>query len=76
MNSDEIANIAQTISFAFEDNYTVKAKKEAFIGFFDKYLAKIEGAAEAYDAIVVLGRENPEEFEQMVKEMKEQGLIS
>ena len=29
MNNDEIANVAQTISFAFEDNYTVKAKKEA-----------------------------------------------
>lgn len=42
MNIDEIANIAQTISFAFEDNYTIKAKKEAFIALFDKYLAAIE----------------------------------
>ena len=76
MNKDEIANIAQTISFAFEDNYTIKSKKEGFIGLFDKYLAAIEGAAEAYDAILILGRENPEKFEQMLKEMKEQGLIS
>lgn len=78
MNPDEIALIAQNISFAFEDHFNDEVMNNKFNDLFNKYLADIdpEGAMEPYDAIKALGRKDFGAFERMVKEMKEQSLIS
>ena len=77
MDLDKISLVAQTISFAFEDFFFDEQKKNKFIEFFKKYLSLVDpdGALEPYDAIIKLGRKNPSEFDQMVREMQEAALI-
>jgi hypothetical protein len=78
MNYDEIAQLAQKISFSFEDHFEDKEKRGLFNEFFNQYLSLIDptGVMEPYDAIIALGRKNPSEFEQMVQEMQKKSLIS
>ncbi|KPK30506.1 MAG: hypothetical protein AMK70_14000 [Nitrospira bacterium SG8_35_1] len=77
MERAEISHIAQEISFAFEDHFNDREKRKLFYTLFDRYLAPLDPAdtMEPYDAIIKLGRSNPAEFDQMVKEMKESALI-
>lgn len=77
MDSEKIALIAQEISFAYEDLFSDKDKKKLFHALFDRYLSPLdpEGKMEPYDAIVQLGRNNPEEFRQMVSDLKNFSLI-
>jgi hypothetical protein len=77
MNFEHTNLVAQKISFAFEDHYFDERKRNDFIALFNKYLLPIDttGTMEPYDAIVLLGREDPSKFEHMVKEMKEKELI-
>ncbi|GBE04816.1 MAG TPA: hypothetical protein ENG80_06110 [Nitrospirae bacterium] len=74
---EKIAMIAQNIHNAYEDNYSDKKIRSQFEALFDRFLAPVdpEATMEPYDVIIVLGRQNPKEFEQMLKEMKERSLI-
>ncbi len=78
MNIEHIALIAQKISFAFEDHFFNEKKRSMFDALFNRYLVPLDpsGRLEPYDAIILLGQQSPEEFEHMVKEMKEKELIS
>jgi hypothetical protein len=73
----EIEDIAFKISAAFEDNYFVIPKRNAFNAVFDKYLGLADPTAsmEPYEAIVQLGYKYRPEFNEMVKQLKELGLI-
>ncbi|MCL4457197.1 MAG: hypothetical protein M1147_09685 [Nitrospirae bacterium] len=73
----EIEDIAFKISAAFEDNYFVVAKRNVFNAVFNKYLSLADPNAEMepYEAIVALGYKHRPEFDVMVKELKEIGLI-
>jgi hypothetical protein len=73
----EIEDIAFKISAAFEDNYFVIPKRNAFNAVFDKYLSLADPSAsmEPYEAIVALGYRFRTEFDEMVKQLKELGLI-
>jgi len=77
MNIEQISLIAQQISFAFEDHFFNEGKRGMFHALFDRYLAPVDpsGRMEPYDAIVLLGRQSPREFENMVKELKDKDLI-
>lgn len=74
---DRISHIAQTISFAFEDQYHDMNKRKLFQAIFGRYLSPVDpnGDMETYDAIIQLGRKEPEEFERMLKELRERSLI-
>ena len=71
---EKIGIIAQEISFAFEDQYFDEDKRKVFTAIFERFLP-ITGSSDPYDAIILLGRTNPSEFEQMIKELKENSLI-
>ena len=77
MDLDKISMIAQTIIFSYEDLFHDETKKKLFIAFFEQYLSPLdpEGRLEIYDVIIRLARHNPVEFEQMLKEMEQAGLI-
>jgi hypothetical protein len=78
VNIEEIALIAQKISFAFEDFYFNKEKRDLFNALFNRYLSSVDpsGSMEPYDAIILLARKDPGQFDLMVQEMKEFSLIS
>jgi len=78
VNIENIALIAQKVSFAFEDQFFNENKRSMFNALFNRYLVPLDpsGRMEPYDAIILLGRQSPEEFEHMVQEMKEKELIS
>lgn len=78
MDIDKISLIAQDISFAFEDMFHEKGKKEIFYGIFNKYLLDVDPGItmQPYDAIVALGRKDPQAFENMLKELRDNKLIS
>ncbi len=78
MDIDKIGLIAQEISFAFEDHFNDVEKRNLFDAFFTKYFASVDpsGSKIPYDAVMLLGRQNPDEFEKMLKEMREAKLIS
>lgn len=77
MDIDKISLVAQTIIFAFEDLFHDEQKKNKFVELFEKYLSPLDpaGRLEPYDAIIKLGRKNPSEFDQMVREMQGSALI-
>lgn len=77
MDIDKIGQIAQEISFAFEDHYSDADKRQTFDALFHKYLSQVDpdSTMVPYDAIIKLGRSNLAEFDLMVKEMKEKSLI-
>lgn len=78
MDMEKITMTAQKITFAFEDFFGDKEKRSLFDALFNKYLSDVDpaGVLEPYDAIVSLGRKAPDEFDQMVKEMREMELIA
>jgi len=78
MDIEKIGLIAQEISFAYEDHFNDKKKRELFGALFDKYLSGVDtgGSMVHYDAIMLLARTNRDEFEKMLKEMREASLIS
>jgi hypothetical protein len=78
MDIEKISLMAQKISFAFEDLYPDKEKRELFNAIFNKYLSQFDshGVMEPYDAIILLGRKNPEEFDRMIQEIKDLSLIT
>ncbi len=78
MDIEKIGLIAQEISFAFEDTFHEENKRKLFESFFQKYLALVDfGPTQIpYDAMLLLGRKFPEEFNRMVQEMKDASLIS
>lgn len=78
MDMEKISLMAQKISFAFEDHYTDEEKREIFNTLFNKYLSQYDpgGVMEPYDAIIQLGRKNPDEFDRMIQEMKDLSLIA
>ncbi|MEW6117204.1 MAG: hypothetical protein AB1553_09935 [Nitrospirota bacterium] len=73
----EVEDIAFKISAAFEDDYFVAAKRNLFNAVFNKYLPIVDPAAtmEPYEAIVELGYKHRNEFDEMVKALKELSLI-
>ena len=75
---EEAALIAQKISFAFEDVYHDKEQRSLFYMFFNRYLLRVdpEGSMMPYDALILLWRTYPAEFEHMIKEMKDKELIN
>jgi len=77
MDMEKITTTAQKIRFAFEDFYGDKEKRVLFDALFNRYLSDVDpaGVMDPYDAIVSLGRQAPEEFDQMVKEMHEMKLL-
>ena len=77
MDMERITTTAQKITFAFEDFYGDKEKRAMFAALFNRYLSEVDpaGVMDPYDAIVSLGRQAPEEFNQMVKEMHEMKLL-
>jgi hypothetical protein len=78
MEIEKISLIAQAISFEFEDMIADKDKKELFVAMFDKYLNSVDPGitTDPYDAIIALGKNQPESFDKMLKEMTEKGLIA
>lgn len=78
MDIDKIGLIAQEISFAFEDHFNDVKKRNLFDALFVKYFASVDpsGAMVPYDATILLARQHPDEFEKMLKEMREADLIS
>lgn len=74
---EEAALIAQKISFAFEDTYHDKEQRKLFYTFFSRYLLRVdpEGDMAPYDALILLWRTYPAEFDHMLKEMKDKELI-
>ena len=74
---EEISKIAQEISFAYEDLYHDMSKRKIFHTLFDKYLSPMDpgGNVHPYDAIIMLGRKEPAEFDRMVMELRENKLI-
>ncbi len=76
-NYEKAGNMAQKISFAFEDSYGEAAKQKMFMSLFDDYLLPIDpgGRMEPYDAIILLWRSNRPEFDVMVSKMIELKLI-
>ncbi|MCL4490959.1 MAG: hypothetical protein M1510_03495 [Nitrospirae bacterium] len=74
----EIEDIAFKIVAAFEDNYFEVAKRNIFVALFNRYLSIADpgGDMEQYDAITELGHSYRDEFDRMVKELKDRSLIS
>jgi len=68
---------AQTISFTYEDLFGNEDKRKLFEVIFARFLNPVdpEGKLEPYDAIVVLWRQNPDEFSKMVEELKASSLL-
>ena len=68
---------AQKISFAYEDLFGNEDKRKLFEAIFARFLNPVDpgGKLEPYDAIVVLWRQNPDEFSKMVEELKASSLI-
>ncbi len=74
---EDAALIAQKISFAFEDAFHDKEQRALFYMFFNRYLLRVdpEGDLPPYDAMILLWRTYPVEFEHMQKEMMDKGLL-
>lgn len=75
---EQVAQTAQQIIFAFEDLFHDESKRSMFNTIFNRYLSQVDarGNMNPYDAIIELGRKNFAEYEQMVQEIKDKGLIS
>ena len=78
MDVEEIERIAEKIHYAFADNYVFQDKRKMYTSLFDKYLSKVDQGVmtDPYDAVVSLGRTDPEEFNKFIKELKDQNLVS
>ncbi len=74
----EIENLAMKIFNSFEDCYLEKSKCKIFEELFDRYLPKVDkdGKSDTYDALVLLGLHHRNEFDLMVKVLRDHSLIS
>ncbi len=77
MDIEKIALVAQEISFAFEDTFHIKNKKDLFVAAFNKYLSDVDPGVttDPYDAIIALGKKNPAAFENLVKDLQKNNLM-
>ena len=68
---------AQKIGFAYEDLFGDKEKRKLFEAIFERFLDPVDpkGALEPYDAMVALWRQNPDDFDHMLRELEESSLI-
>lgn len=68
---------AQKISFAYEDVFGDEGKRKLFGAIFERFLDPVdpEGALEPHDAMVALWRKSPDDFDHMLRELKEASLI-
>ena len=75
---EKVAQIAQQVVFAFEDLFHDESKRSMFNAMFNQYLSQVDsrGNMNPYEAIIALSQSNYAEFEQMIQEMKDKGLIS
>ena len=69
--------IAQKISFAYEDLFGDEGKRKLFEAIFERFLDPVdpEGALEPYYAMVALWKQNPDAFDNMVKELEDSSVI-
>ena len=70
-------NLPLKIFHAFEDLYFEKDKGKLFDRIFSRYFvhADIDHHMDLYDVLVVLSKNHSLQFEKMVKELRENGLI-
>ena len=71
-------NLPLKIFHAFEDLYFEKDKGKLFDKIFSRYFvhADIDRHMDLYDVLVVLSKKHSLQFEEMVKELRENGLIN
>jgi len=74
---EKALRIAQKISFAYEDLFGDEGKRKLFEAIFQRFLDPVdpEGTLEPHDAMLVLWRKSPDDFDHMVREMEESSLI-
>ena len=71
-------NMPLKIFHAFEDLYFEKGKGRIFDDVFTRYFASLDldRHMDLYDVLVLISKKHPEQFEEMVKELKAQSIIS
>ena len=74
---EDIKKIAMKIFHSYEDFYLDKEKRKIFEDLFDKYLMKVDstGKMEIYDAVIKLAGQYRDDYDQMVKALKEHSLL-
>ncbi len=74
----DVEDIALKIFHAFEDLYFEKDKGKIFDDVFERYFSfvEIEQFMDVYDVLVSLGINHRKQFDEMVKELKSQSIIS
>jgi len=74
----DTANLPLKIFHSFEDLYFEKDKGQLFDKIFSKYivLVDIDRHMDLYDVLVLLSKEHRLKFDEMVKELRENGLIN
>jgi hypothetical protein len=74
---EDINIIAMKIYHSYEDAYLDKEKRKIFEDLFDKYLTKVDttGTIEIYDAVIKLASQYRDDYDHMVKTLKEHGLL-
>jgi hypothetical protein len=74
---ENIKKIAMKIFHSYEDFYLDKENRKIFEDLFDKYLMKVDstGKMEIYDAVIKLAGQYRDDYEQMVKTLKEHSLL-
>ena len=74
---EDIKKIAMKIFHSYEDFYLDKENRKIFEDLFDKYLVKVDstGKMEIYDAVIKLAGQYRDDYDQMVKALKEHSLL-
>jgi hypothetical protein len=74
---EDIKKIAMKIFHSYEDFYLDKENRKIFEDLFDKYLMKVDstGKMEIYDAVIKLAGQYRDDYDQMVKALKEHSLL-
>jgi hypothetical protein len=74
---EDIKKIAMKIFHSYEDFYLDKENRKIFEDLFDKYLMKVDstGKMEIYDAVIKLAGQYRDDYDQMVKMLKEHSLL-
>jgi hypothetical protein len=74
---EDIKKIAMKIFHSYEDFYLDKENRKIFEDLFDKYLMKVDstGKMEIYDAVIKLAGQYRDDYDQMVKAIKEHSLL-
>jgi len=74
---EDIKKIAMKIFHSYEDFYLDKENRKIFEDLFDKYLLKVDstGKMEIYDAVIKLAGQYRDDYDQMVKALKEHSLL-